>query len=63
MVFNFGKCKCLHTEHGNLEVNHPMGGTFIGTTVTETDVEVTVNVDMKVSEQCDIEAANGNQIC
>ena len=21
MLFNFGKCKCLHTGHGNLDVN------------------------------------------
>ena len=22
MLFNFGKCKCLHTGHGNLDVNY-----------------------------------------
>ena len=25
MLFNFGKCKCLHTGHGNLNVNYEMG--------------------------------------
>ena len=32
MLFNFGKCKCLHTGHGNLEVNYKMGDTVLGTT-------------------------------
>ena len=30
-----GKCKCLHTGHGNLDVNNKMGDTVLGTTVTE----------------------------
>ena len=25
MLFNFGKCKCLHTGLGNLDVNYKMG--------------------------------------
>ena len=33
MLFNFGKCKCLHTGHGNLDVNYEMGDTGMGTTV------------------------------
>ena len=32
MLFNFGKCKCLHTGHGNLNVNYKMGDTVLGTT-------------------------------
>ena len=35
MLFNFGKCKCLHTGHGNLDVNHKMGDTVMDTTVNE----------------------------
>ena len=35
MLFNFGKCKCLHTGHGNLDVNYKMGDTILGTTVKE----------------------------
>ena len=27
MLFNFGKCKCLHTEPGNTGMNYDMGGT------------------------------------
>ena len=56
MLFNFGKCKCLHTGHGNLEVNYKMGDTVLGITVKEKDLGVTVSVDMKVSEQCGIAA-------
>ena len=49
MLFNFGKCKCLHTGHGNLNVNYKMGDTVMGTTVKEKDLGVTISADMKVS--------------
>ena len=62
MLFNFGKCKCLHKGHGNLNVNYKMGDTVMGTTVKEKDLGVTISADMKVSEQCDIAASKGNQI-
>ena len=29
MLFNFGKCKCLHTGSGNTGVNYEMGGTIL----------------------------------
>ena len=35
ILFNFGKCKCLHTGHGNLDVNYKIGDTVLGTTVKE----------------------------
>ena len=62
MLFNFGKCKCLHTGHGNLNVSYKMGATVLGTTVKEKDLGVTISADMKVSEQCGIAASKGNQI-
>ena len=62
MLFNFGKCKCLHTGHGNLNVNYKMGDTALGTTVKEKDLGVTISADMKVSEQCGNAASKGNQI-
>ena len=37
MLLNFGKCKCLHTGHGN----YKMGDTVLGTTVKEKDLGVT----------------------
>ena len=40
MLFNFGKCKCLHTGHGNLNVNYKMGDTVLGTTVKERAYEL-----------------------
>ena len=49
MLFNFGKCKCLHT-----------GDTVLGTTVKEKDLGVIISADMKVSEQCGIAASKGN---
>ena len=51
MLFNFVKCKCLHTGHGNLDVKYKMGDTVLVTTVKETDSGVTISADMKLSEQ------------
>ena len=62
MLFNFGKCKCLHTGHGNFNVNYKMGDTLLGTIVKEKDLGVTISADMIVSEQCGIAASKGNQI-
>ena len=62
MSFNFGKCKCLHTGLGNTGVNYEMGGTILSKTVKEKDLGVTMNANMKVSEQCRIAASEGNQV-
>ena len=37
MLLNFGKCKCLYTGHGNLNVIYKIGDTVLGTTVKERD--------------------------
>ena len=34
MLFNFGKCKCLHTGPGNTGMNYEMGGTILSKGVT-----------------------------
>ena len=57
MLFNFGKCKYLHTGPGNTGMNYKMGGT-----VKEKDLGVSMNANMKVSEQCRIAASKGNQV-
>ena len=62
MLLIFWKCKCLHTGHGNMDVNNKMGDTVLGTTVKEKDLGVTISANMKVSEQCGIAASKGNQI-
>ena len=62
MLFNFGKCKCLHTGPGNTSMNYEMGGTILSKTVKEKDLGVTMNANMKVSEQCRIAASKGNQV-
>ena len=61
MLFNFGKCKCLHTGSRNTCMNYEMGGTILKT-VKEKDLGVTMNANMKVSEQCRIAASKGNQV-
>ena len=62
MLFNFGKCKCLHTGNGNLDINYNMRYSVLGTTVKEKELGITISVDMKVSEQWGIAASKGNQI-
>ena len=39
-----------------------MGGTILSKTVKEKDVGVSMNANMKVSEQCRIAASKGNQV-
>ena len=62
MLFNFGKCKGLHTGPGNTGMNYEMGGTILSKTVKEKYLGVTMNANMKVSEQCRIAASKGNQV-
>ena len=40
----------------------PFCNTVLGATVNEKDLGVTINADMKVSEQCGVAASKGNQI-
>ena len=42
-------------------MNYEMGGTILSKTVNEKDVGVSMNANMKVSEQCRIAASRGNQ--
>ena len=62
MLFNFGKCKCLHIEPGNTGMNYEMGGNILSKTMKEKDLGVSMNANMKVSEQCGIAASKGNQV-
>ena len=62
MLFNFGKCKYLHTGSGNTGMNYEMGGTILSKTVKEKVVGVTMNANMKVSEQCRLAASKGNHV-
>ena len=49
---NFGKCKCIHIGHGNMDEEYKMGDIVLGRTTQEKDLGVTFNADMKLSEQC-----------
>ena len=62
MLFNFGKCKCIHIGHGNMDEEYKMGDAVLGRTTQEKYLGVTFSADMKVSEQCGIAASKGNQI-
>ena len=43
-------------------MNCEMGGTILSKTVKEKDLGVTMNANMKVSEQCTIASYKGNQV-
>ena len=62
MLFNFGKCTCLHTGHGNEDAQYAMGDTVLNTTAKENKLGLTISADMKASEQCGSAKAKGNQI-
>ena len=62
MLFNFGKCKCIHIGHGNMYEEYKMGNAVLGITTTQKDLGVTFSADMKVSEQYGIAASKENQI-
>ena len=62
MLLNFGKCKCIHIGHGNVDEEYKMGDAVLDRTTQEKDLEVTFSAEMKVSEQYGIAASKGNQI-
>ena len=62
MLFNFGKCKCIHIGHGNMDEEYKMGDAVLGRTTQEKDFGVTFSAYMKVSEQCRIDVSKGSQI-
>ena len=43
-------------------MNYEMGGTILSKTLKEKDLGLSINVNMKVSEQCRIAASKGNQV-
>ena len=38
MLFNFGKCKCIHIGHGNMDEEYKMGDAVLGRTTQEKDL-------------------------
>ena len=60
MLFNFGKCKCIHIRHGNIDEEYKMGDAVLGRITQEKDFGVSFSADMKVSQQCGIAASKGN---
>ena len=59
MLLNFGKCKCIHIGHGNMDEEYKMGDAVLGRTIQEKDLGVTFSADMKA---IGIAASKGNQI-
>ena len=62
MLFNLGKCKCLHSGYRNLDVNYKVRNTIIGIAIKEKNTRETISAGMQVSEQCGIAASNCNTI-
>ena len=57
-----GRCNCLHTGPGITGMNYEMGVSILSKTVNEKDLAVTMNANMKVSEQCRSAASKGNHV-
>ena len=38
MLLNFGKCKCIHIGHGNMDEEYKMGDAVLGRTTQEKDL-------------------------
>ena len=49
MLFNYGKCKCLHTGPGNMGMNYEIGGTILSKTVKEKYLGITMNANSPVA--------------
>ena len=62
MSFNQDKCKCLHIGRSNGKSDYAIQNAVLNTTATEKDIGVTIQADLKVSEQCSIAARKGNQL-
>ena len=62
MLFNFGKCKCLHTGHGNEDAQYTMGDTVLNTTLKEKDLGLTISADMKISATIPAATINGSKL-
>ena len=41
MLFNFGKCKCMHIGHGNMDEEYKLGEVILGRTTQVKDLGVT----------------------
>ena len=61
MLLHFGKCKCIHLGHGNMDEEYKMEDDLLVRTTKQNYLGVTFSADMKVSEQCGIAASKGNQ--
>ena len=57
MLLNFGKFKCIHIRHGNMDEEYKMGDGVLGRTAKQKDLGVTFSADIKVSEECGIAAS------
>ena len=62
MLFNQDKCKCLHIGRSNGKSDYIIQNAVLNTTATEKHIGVTIQADLKVSEQCGIAARKGNQL-
>ena len=46
MLLNFGKCRCIHIGHGNMDEEYKMGDAVLGRTTQEKHLGVTFSGDM-----------------
>ena len=51
MLLNFGKCKCIHIGHVNMDEEYKLGDAVLGKTTQKKHSGETFSADMKVSVQ------------
>ena len=49
MLLNFGKCKCIHIGHRNMDEEYKIVDAELGRTTQEKNLGVTLRADMEVS--------------
>ena len=46
MLLHFGKCKCIHIGHGNMDEEYKVGYAVLGRTTQAKDLGITFIADM-----------------
>ena len=59
ILFNYGKCKCLHSGHGNEDAQYTMGDTVLNTNVKEKDLCLAYKKGIRAVWNC---STKGKQI-
>jgi len=62
MLFNLEKCKVMHLDFNNPQVDYNMDGVHLQAVPEEKDLEVIANKDVKWEKQCSAVVLKANRI-